>query len=54
MTAIILWITILSGPMDGLTFGVPFETREACLAAKADISANLDYDHKMTCEEELV
>lgn len=49
--AIILWITILSGPMDGMAFGVPYETMEACLSAKSHVSGTLDYDHNMTCKE---
>lgn len=54
MTTIILWITILSGPMDGLSFGIPYETLEACVSAKNEISNTLEYDHNMTCEEELL
>ena len=49
MTAIVLWITILSGPLDGVTYGIPYETEEACRAAKRDVSRTLDYDHQMEC-----
>lgn len=51
---VILWITILSGPMDGMTYGVPFQRMESCKAAKADISNQLDYDHKLECKDELL
>jgi hypothetical protein len=49
VTAIVLWITILSGPLDGVTYGIPYETEEACRAAKRDVSRTLDYDHQMEC-----
>lgn len=34
MTAFVLWITVLSGPLDGVTYGIPYQTEEACRAAK--------------------
>jgi hypothetical protein len=49
MTAFVLWITVLSGPLDGLTYGIPYQTEEACRAAKRDVSKTLDYDHQMKC-----
>jgi hypothetical protein len=49
MTAFVLWITILSGPLDGVTYGIPYQTKEACRAAKRDVSKTLDYDHQMEC-----
>lgn len=54
MTTAILWITILSGPLDGMTFGVPFETLEACRSATVSISDALVYDHNLSCEEALL
>jgi hypothetical protein len=45
----ILWITILSGPMDGASYGIVFYSQEACLAAKSAVSDTLDYDHNMEC-----
>jgi hypothetical protein len=49
MTAFVLWITVLSGPLDGVTYGIPYQTEEACRAAKRDVSRTLDYDHQMEC-----
>ena len=49
MTAIVLWITALSGPLDGVTYGIPYETEQACLDAKREVSKTLDYDHQMEC-----
>ena len=46
----ILWITILSGPIDGTVYGIPYATEEACRDAKRDVSNTLDYDHNLTCE----
>jgi hypothetical protein len=50
MNAFVLWITVLSGPLDGVTYGIPYQTEEACRAAKRDVSRTLDYDHQMECE----
>ena len=50
MTAFVLWITVLSGPLDGVTYGIPYQTEEACRAAKRAVSQTLDYDHQMECE----
>ena len=50
MTAFVLWITVLSGPLDGVTYGIPYTSEEACRAAKRDVSKTLDYDHQMECE----
>ncbi len=49
MTAFVLWITVLSGPLDGVTYGIPYQTEEACRAAKRAVSQTLDYDHQMEC-----
>ena len=48
-TIFILWITILSGPMDGASYGVIFYSEDACMEAKSNISNELDYDHKLEC-----
>lgn len=48
-TIFVLWITILSGPMEDASYGVIFHTEEACMAAKSAISSTLDYDHNMEC-----
>ena len=49
MIAFVLWITVLFGPLDGVTYGIPYQTEEACRAAKRDVSRTLDYDHQMEC-----
>lgn len=49
-TMTILWITMLSGPMAGDVFGIPYVTEEACMAAKAPVGDTLDYDYNMECE----
>lgn len=51
MTITILLVTILSGPMDGAKFSVPFETMESCMDAKNTISDVLEYDHNLQCVE---
>ena len=49
-TMTILWITMLSGPMDGDTFGIPYITEAACMAAMKHVGDTLDYDYNMQCE----
>lgn len=51
MTIAVMLVTILSGPMEGTKFTVPFETIEQCLGAKSAISDTLVYDHNMQCSE---
>ena len=45
----ILWITMLGGPLDGASYGIPYITEEACKAAKAAVGDTLDYDYNMEC-----
>lgn len=52
--AVVLWITILSGPMDGMAFGIPYETMEDCKGAKNAISSTMTYGHKFICEDEML
>jgi hypothetical protein len=47
---VVLWVTILSGPLDGESYGIPYFSEQACRDAKATVSQTLDYDHNMTCE----
>jgi hypothetical protein len=49
-TMTILWITMLSGPMAGDVFGVPYTTEAACKTAMKTVSDTLDYDHNLQCE----
>jgi len=46
---VILWITILSGPMADFTYGIIYYSEEACLEAKPQIGDSLDYDYSMEC-----
>lgn len=47
----ILWVTLLSGPLQDETFGIPYLTMQSCVDAKPIISATLEYDHNMVCRE---
>ena len=49
-TKTILWITMLSGPMEGDVFGIPYVTEAACMAAMKPVGDTLDYDYNMQCE----
>jgi hypothetical protein len=49
-TMTILWITIHSGHLNGDTFGIPYMTPEACMAAMNPVGDTLDYDYNMQCE----
>jgi hypothetical protein len=46
----ILWITMLSGPMEGDVFGIPYTTEAACKKAMKPVGDTLDYDYNMQCE----
>lgn len=46
----ILWITMLGGPLDGASYGIPYITEAACKAAMVPVGDTLDYDYNMTCE----
>lgn len=47
----IMWITVLSGYLDGSIVAVPYETLAQCEAALQPVSNTLPYDHNMICEE---
>jgi hypothetical protein len=49
-TMTILWITMLSGPMEGDVYGIPYITEEVCKAAMKPVGDTLDYDYNMECE----
>lgn len=46
----ILWVTILSGPLDGTVYGIPYPTEQACSAATRTVGDGFGYDHNMECE----
>lgn len=47
----VLLITILSGPLEGMTTAIAYPSLEACEAALPHVSKTLPYDHSMICEE---
>lgn len=47
----IMWITVLSGYLEGSLIAVPYETLEQCEAALQPVSNTLPYDHNILCEE---
>jgi len=49
-TMTILWVTMLSGPLQGDVYGIPFLAEEACKAAMKPVGDTLDYDYNMQCE----
>lgn len=46
----ILWITALSGPLDGVPMGVFYPSIESCMTASTLLSDTLPYDHTIGCE----
>lgn len=46
----ILWVTILSGQLDGTVYGIPYDTEAACVEASRVVSDTFPYDHSMNCE----
>ena len=49
-TMTILWVTMQGGPLEGVTFGIPYLTEEACRSAMKTVGDTLGYDYSMTCE----
>lgn len=47
----VLWITVLSGPLDGSTSGLIYPSLESCEQAAPIISDTLAYDHTTECRE---
>lgn len=45
----VLWITVIGGSADGVTFPVLFQTEADCNAARAMISDALKYDNAIEC-----
>jgi len=46
----ILWITALSGPLDGVAMGIFYPSIEACTEAHQAVSDTIPYDHTVGCE----
>ena len=47
----VLWITILSGPLDGTSSGLVYKSFEQCQASADSVTHNLDYDYTVMCDE---
>lgn len=48
----IMWITVLSGPLDGSTSGLLYTSLAKCEAVMSGtVTATLDYDYSVVCEE---
>lgn len=47
----VMWITILSGYLEGANIVIPYPSLAACEAALNPVSDTLDYDHSLVCEE---
>ena len=47
----VLWITVLSGPLDGTGSGLLYPSLEACEEATTVVSDTLAYDHTLECLE---
>lgn len=50
----IMWITVLSGPLDGSTSGLFYENLAACEASIVTVTDTLPYDYNVICEETFV
>lgn len=46
----VLFITLVGGPMSGVTTGLLYTSHEACLAAQRIITSTLPYDFTVRCE----
>lgn len=47
----VMWITVLSGALDGSTSGLIYPTLAQCEQATTVVSATLPYDHTLECRE---
>lgn len=47
----VLWVTILSGPLDGSTSGVVYPSLEACEASISAVTERMTYDYSVVCDE---
>lgn len=47
----VLWITVLSGPLDGSTSGLIYPDLAKCEAAISTVTATLEYDYNVVCKE---
>lgn len=47
----IMWITIISGTLDGKGSFIVYPSFQQCEAALNSVSDTLSYDHQLECEE---
>ena len=45
----VMWITILSGELDGVMYPIIYKTEADCNSARSIVGDTLDYDYKMDC-----
>jgi len=45
----VLLINILTGPLEGDQYIIPYSTAAACESAMNTVGTTLDYDYTMTC-----
>lgn len=50
----VLWITVLSGSLDGSTSGLIYSDLSACEAAIQPVTGTLTYDFNVICEETIM
>lgn len=50
----VLWITVLSGPLDGSTSGLIYTNLAQCEAAIVPVTDTLEYDYSVDCEESTI
>ena len=46
----LMWITVLSGPMEGSQMWLLYPSETECLSALNAVSDTLPYDHALACE----
>ncbi len=47
----VMWITVLSGALDGTTSGLVYPNLETCEGSIQEVTATLEYDYSVLCEE---
>ena len=47
----VMWITVLSGPLDGSTSGLIYPSVEACEASIENVSETISYDFNVACNQ---
>jgi hypothetical protein len=47
----VLWITVLSGPLDGADTGLIYPDYVSCVSAHKAITDTLPYDYTARCEQ---